>query len=80
VSATTAHQKTSYAPSGTSNTGAVRSIRRPTAQTNSSSSKIASSPVPPPTPIVEQQIQPQLQIPLPANNKIERRLSRLHVV
>ncbi|CAF5083811.1 unnamed protein product, partial [Rotaria magnacalcarata] len=40
VSATTAHQKTSYAPSGTSNTGAVRSIRRPTAQTNSSSSKI----------------------------------------
>ncbi|CAF1586313.1 unnamed protein product [Rotaria magnacalcarata] len=80
VSATTAHQKTSYAPSGTSNTGAVRSIRRPTAQTNSSSSKISSSPVPPPTPIVEQQIQPQLQIPLPANNKIERRLSRLHVV
>ncbi|CAF1072579.1 unnamed protein product [Rotaria sp. Silwood1] len=78
VTATTAHQKISYAPSGTNNTAAIRSIRRPTAQTNSSSSKIAasSSPIPPPTPIVEQ----QLQIPPPANNKAERRLSRLHVV
>ncbi|CAF2598049.1 unnamed protein product [Rotaria sp. Silwood2] len=83
VTATTAHQKTSYAPSGTHNTAAVRSIRRPTAQTNSSSSKIttSSSPIPPPTPTVEQQIQPQqLQIPPSVNNKAERRLSRLHVV
>ncbi|CAF5176995.1 unnamed protein product, partial [Rotaria sp. Silwood1] len=55
VTATTAHQKISYAPSGTNNTAAIRSIRRPTAQTNSSSSKIAASasPIPPPTPIVE---------------------------
>ncbi|CAF0973884.1 unnamed protein product [Rotaria sordida] len=84
VTATTAHQKTSYAPSGTNNTAAVRSIRRPTAQTNSSSSKIttssSSSPVPPPTPTIEQQVQQPLQIPPPANNKVERRLSRLHVV
>ncbi|CAF1505223.1 unnamed protein product [Rotaria magnacalcarata] len=36
--------------------------------------------VPPPTPIVEQQPQPQLQISPPANNKAERRLSHLHVV
>ncbi|CAF5227708.1 unnamed protein product, partial [Rotaria magnacalcarata] len=35
---------------------------------------------PPPTPIVEQQPQPQLQISPPANNKAERRLSHLHVV
>jgi len=84
VTATTGHPKTSYIPSGANNTGAARSIRRPAAQTGSSSSKIAtpSSPVPPPIPSVEQQQppQPQLQIPPPANNKTERRLSRLHVV
>jgi kinesin family protein 2/24 len=85
VTATTGHPKTSYLPSGTNNTGAARSIRRPAAQTGPSSSKIAtpSSPVPPPIPSVEQQQpppQPQLQIPPPANNKTERRLSRLHVV
>jgi hypothetical protein len=85
-STVTAHPKTSYAPSGTNNTGAIRSIRRPVVQTNPpSSSKIVtpSSPVPPPTPTVEQQQQqpqPPLQIPPPANNKSERRLSRLHVV
>ncbi|CAF4105397.1 unnamed protein product [Rotaria magnacalcarata] len=68
---TTTHKKTSYASSGASNTGAVRSICRPTAQTNSSSSKVVSSsspPVPSPAPIVEQQIQPQLQIP---NNHLQ---------
>jgi kinesin family protein 2/24 len=82
VTATTAHPKTSYVPSGANNSAAIRSIRRPIAQVNpTSSSKIAtlSSPVPPPTPTIEQQ-QPQLQIPPPANNKTERRLSRLHVV
>jgi kinesin family protein 2/24 len=74
----TAHPKTSNVPSGTNSTIAVRSIRRPAAQTNSSTAKTItpSSPVPPPTPTVEQ----QLQIPLPANNKTDRRLSRLHVV
>ncbi len=76
----TAHPKTSNLPPGTNNTVAIRSIRRPAAQTNSSSAKTItpSSPVPPPIPSVEQQ--PQLQIPLPANNKTDRRLSRLHVV
>jgi kinesin family protein 2/24 len=61
---------------------AVRSIRRPAGQPNSSTAKAItpSSPVPPPTPTVEQQQQPQLQIPPPANNKTDRRLSRLHVV
>ncbi len=78
-STVTAHPKTSYAPSGTNTTSAVRSIRRPAAQTSSSPSKIVtpSSPVPPPIPTVEQQ---PLQILPPANNKTERRLSRLHVV
>jgi hypothetical protein len=76
----TAHPKTSCVPSGTNHTVAVRSIRRPAAQPGSSSTKVAtpSSPVPSATPTVEQQ--PQLQIPLPVNNKSERRLSRLHVV
>ncbi|CAF3287970.1 unnamed protein product [Rotaria socialis] len=77
----TTHSKTSGAPSSTNHTTTTtRSIRRPTAQASSSSTKIAtpSSPVPPPTPIVEQQ--PQLPISLPANNKSDRRLSRLHVV
>ncbi|CAF0901068.1 unnamed protein product [Adineta steineri] len=80
ISATT-QPKTSYAPSGTNNTVAVRSIRRPAAQTNSSITKTgtsSSSPAPPPTPVIEQQ--PQLQIPLPVNNKGDRRLSRLHIV
>ncbi|CAF1114960.1 unnamed protein product [Adineta steineri] len=84
---TTTQPKTSYLPSGTNLTSAIRSIRRPAAapQTSSSVSKIAtpSSPIPTSTPIVEpppQQPQPQLQIPPPTNNKIERRLSRLHVV
>jgi len=78
------HQKNSYAPSGTNNPGAARSIRRPNVQTGTanatSSSKLPtpSSPIPPPTPTIEQQ--PPLQIPPPANNKTDRRLSRLHVV
>ncbi|CAF4793529.1 unnamed protein product [Rotaria sp. Silwood1] len=79
----TTHSKASCLPSGTNNTTAARSIRRPTTQINSSSTKTVtpSSPVPPPTPTVEQpQQQPQLQIPVPVNNKNERRLSRLHVV
>jgi kinesin family protein 2/24 len=78
----TTHPKTSCAPSGTNNTVAVRSIRRPAGQTTTSSAAktvTPSSPVPPPTPTIEQQ-QPQLQIPPPANNKTDRRLSRLHVV
>ena len=77
----TAHPKTSNLPSGTNSTVAVRSIRRPVVQANSSTAKAItpSSPVPPPTPTIEQQQQP-LQIPLPANNKVDRRLSRLHVV
>jgi hypothetical protein len=73
----TAQQKTSGASSGTNNTVAVRSIRRPVAQANSSSIKPGTSSIPPPTPTDEQ---PQLQIPLPVNNKGERRLSRLHIV
>jgi len=81
----TNHSKSSYAPSGLHSSGiAARSIRRPTAPTTTTS-KIAapSSPIPPPTPTVEPpppQQQPALQIPLPSNNKPERRLSRLHVV
>lgn len=70
------HSKNSYLPAG-----GVRSIRRPAApQTSTAASKIAtpSSPIPPPTPTVEPP--PQLHIPPPANNKPERRLSRLHVV
>ncbi|CAF1407447.1 unnamed protein product, partial [Adineta steineri] len=59
ISATT-QPKTSYAPSGTNNTVAVKNL-------------------------FEQQDdvlneQPQLQIPLPVNNKGDRRLSRLHIV
>ncbi|CAF1288582.1 unnamed protein product [Rotaria sordida] len=81
----TTHSKASGGSSGTNNTVAVaRSIRRPTAQTNSSSTKTVtpSSPVPLSTPTVEQQLQlqSQLQIPAPVNNKNDRRLSRLHVV
>lgn len=85
-STVTTHPKTSYIPSGTNNTGAVRSIRRPTAPTNPSTSSskniTSSSPIPPPTPTpaVEQQQQSSLHIPPPSNNKTERRLSRLHVV
>lgn len=77
----TGHPKTSHVPSGTNSTVAVRSIRRPAPQTNPSTVKSTtpSSPVPPPTPTVEQ-AQAQLQIPPPANNKTDRRLSRLHVV
>ena len=76
-----AHPKASSGSSGANTSAAVRSIRRPTVQTNASStSKLPtpSSPIPPPTPTVEQQA--PLQIPPPANNKTDRRLSRLHVV
>lgn len=52
----------------------MRSIRRPIAQTNTSS-----SPVPSTAPTVEQS-QQQFQIPLSVNNKSERRLSRLPVI
>lgn len=86
ITGTTAHPKTSYAPSGSNNSGPVRSIRRPTTQTaTASTSKLPtpSSPIPPTTPIIEQaqqSVQAQLQIPPPTNNKTDRRLSRLHVV
>lgn len=79
----TGHPKASHLPSGNNSHAAVRSIRRPAAPpTNSTAAKTVtpSSPIPPPTPTVEQQAQPQLQIPPPANNKPDRRLSRLHVV
>ncbi|UJR07702.1 hypothetical protein I4U23_011987 [Adineta vaga] len=88
VTTTTNHSKTSYIPSGMNNSSAIRSIRRPAApQTTSSSiskTTTPSSPIPPPTPNIEPPPplppQPQLNIPPPANNKAERRLSRLHVV
>ena len=68
------HPKTSYAPaSSISAAAAARSIRRPTGPASSSSKlPTPSSPLPPP---VE-----AMQIPPPANNKADRRLSRLHVV
>ena len=70
------HPKTNSIASAAA--AAARSIRRPTGQASSSSSKLPtpSSPIPPPTPTT---VEP-LQIPPPANNKTDRRLSRLHVV
>ncbi len=67
------------------NTSAARSIRRPTAQTSSASSKIftpsCSVPLPTSTPTVDKHPrQPSLQIPPPTNTKAERRLSRVYVV
>jgi len=57
-STVTAHLKTSYALSETTNTAAVRFICRPTVQTSSLSLKVAASsyPTPSPTSTVEQEL------------------------
>ncbi|UJR38447.1 hypothetical protein I4U23_031115 [Adineta vaga] len=81
----TAQPKTNDTSSNSNSTVAMRAIRRPAVQTNlssvksSTSSSSSSSHVPSTTPTVEQS-QQQFQIPLPVNNKSERRLSRLPVV